>query len=156
MNSVRIVEVGPRDGLQNEKQPVPAAIKLELIRHLADAGLKTIEALGSKHDCLQVHYAAGDKLFLFQPIYANETLKQLGFHEGAHQVALTQRAGGDRQHWQWGWRPGCLWPLVQWSCRTASSSMTGCRWCRPWSSVLPLAYMHCLMTYGQRLVCRDV
>lgn len=37
---------------------------------------------------------AGDKLFLFQPIYANETLKQLGFHEGAHQVALTQRAGG--------------------------------------------------------------
>jgi hydroxymethylglutaryl-CoA lyase len=41
---VRIVEVGPRDGLQNEPQPVPTAIKLELIARLAAAGLKTIEA----------------------------------------------------------------------------------------------------------------
>jgi hydroxymethylglutaryl-CoA lyase len=42
--NVRIVEVGPRDGLQNEKQTVPAAVKLELIRRLAAAGLRTIEA----------------------------------------------------------------------------------------------------------------
>lgn len=42
--TVRIVEVGPRDGLQNEKQPVPTATKLELITRLADAGLTTIEA----------------------------------------------------------------------------------------------------------------
>ncbi|OHC70029.1 MAG: hydroxymethylglutaryl-CoA lyase [Rhodocyclales bacterium GWA2_65_20] len=42
--SVRIVEVGPRDGLQNEPQQVATAIKVELIRRLADAGLKTIEA----------------------------------------------------------------------------------------------------------------
>jgi hydroxymethylglutaryl-CoA lyase len=41
---VRIVEVGPRDGLQNEKQPVPTAVKVELIRRLADAGLTAIEA----------------------------------------------------------------------------------------------------------------
>lgn len=41
---VRIVEVGPRDGLQNEKQLVPADIKVELIGRLADAGLKTVEA----------------------------------------------------------------------------------------------------------------
>ena len=41
---VRIVEVGPRDGLQNEKQVVPADTKLELIRRLAAAGLKAIEA----------------------------------------------------------------------------------------------------------------
>ncbi|OQV14522.1 Hydroxymethylglutaryl-CoA lyase, mitochondrial [Hypsibius exemplaris] len=41
---VRIVEVGVRDGLQNEKQIVPTEIKLELIDRLADAGLKTIEA----------------------------------------------------------------------------------------------------------------
>ncbi|AWI79426.1 hydroxymethylglutaryl-CoA lyase [Parazoarcus communis] len=40
---VRIVEVGPRDGLQNEKQVVPADTKLELIRRLAAAGLKAIE-----------------------------------------------------------------------------------------------------------------
>jgi hydroxymethylglutaryl-CoA lyase len=43
-DSVRIVEVGPRDGLQNEKQPVPTATKLELIRRLAAAGLRDIEA----------------------------------------------------------------------------------------------------------------
>ncbi|HWE83766.1 MAG TPA: hydroxymethylglutaryl-CoA lyase [Terracidiphilus sp.] len=41
---VRIVEVGPRDGLQNEKQTVPTETKIELIGMLADAGLKTIEA----------------------------------------------------------------------------------------------------------------
>ena len=41
---VRIVEVGARDGLQNEKTIVPAAIKVELIERLADAGLRTIEA----------------------------------------------------------------------------------------------------------------
>ncbi len=40
---VKIVEVGPRDGLQNEKQPVPAAIKIELVHRLQDAGLKEIE-----------------------------------------------------------------------------------------------------------------
>jgi hydroxymethylglutaryl-CoA lyase len=41
---VRIVEVGPRDGLQNERAHVPTAIKLELIDRLADCGLTTIEA----------------------------------------------------------------------------------------------------------------
>jgi hydroxymethylglutaryl-CoA lyase len=40
---VNIVEVGPRDGLQNEKEPVPAAIKIELVHRLQDAGLKEIE-----------------------------------------------------------------------------------------------------------------
>lgn len=42
--SVRIVEVGPRDGLQNEAEPIPVADKVELIRRLADAGLIAIEA----------------------------------------------------------------------------------------------------------------
>jgi hydroxymethylglutaryl-CoA lyase len=41
---VRIVEVGPRDGLQNEKGEVPTAVKLELIERLADAGLQAVEA----------------------------------------------------------------------------------------------------------------
>ena len=41
---VRIVEVGPRDGLQNESQQVPTATKIQFIGMLADAGLKTIEA----------------------------------------------------------------------------------------------------------------
>jgi len=41
---VRIVDVGPRDGLQNEKGEVPTAIKLELIERLADAGIRSVEA----------------------------------------------------------------------------------------------------------------
>jgi hydroxymethylglutaryl-CoA lyase len=41
---VRLVEVGPRDGLQNEPGSVPAAVKIELIERLADAGLRAIEA----------------------------------------------------------------------------------------------------------------
>ena len=41
---VRIVEVGPRDGLQNEKRAVPTAVKLELIERLAAAGLPAVEA----------------------------------------------------------------------------------------------------------------
>jgi len=41
---VRIVEMGPRDGLQNEKQEVPTEIKLALIDRLGEAGLPAIEA----------------------------------------------------------------------------------------------------------------
>ncbi len=43
-STVRIVEVGPRDGLQNEKVLVPADVKVELIARLADAGLPAVEA----------------------------------------------------------------------------------------------------------------
>jgi hydroxymethylglutaryl-CoA lyase len=41
---VRIVEVAPRDGLQNEPREVPTEVKLELIERLADAGLPAVEA----------------------------------------------------------------------------------------------------------------
>jgi len=41
---VTMVEVGPRDGLQNETQNVPTAVKLELIERLADAGMPVIQA----------------------------------------------------------------------------------------------------------------
>jgi hydroxymethylglutaryl-CoA lyase len=41
---VKLVEVGPRDGLQNEAVPVPTAVKVELIHRLQDAGLPVIEA----------------------------------------------------------------------------------------------------------------
>ena len=40
---VRLIDVGPRDGLQNEKQPVPAAVKVELVHRLQAAGLREIE-----------------------------------------------------------------------------------------------------------------
>ncbi|HRZ01220.1 MAG TPA: hydroxymethylglutaryl-CoA lyase [Burkholderiaceae bacterium] len=40
---VSLVEVGPRDGLQNEKQIIPAATKIELVERLAEAGFREIE-----------------------------------------------------------------------------------------------------------------
>src|SRR3954454_5170720 len=44
MNSVKIVEVGPRDGLQNEPGEVPTEVKLERFERLAAAGLTSVEA----------------------------------------------------------------------------------------------------------------
>ncbi|MFF4159572.1 hydroxymethylglutaryl-CoA lyase [Streptomyces sp. NPDC001678] len=46
---VRIHEVGPRDGLQNEKTTVPTEVKAEFIRRLAAAGLDTVEATSFVH-----------------------------------------------------------------------------------------------------------
>lgn len=43
-HKVKLVEVGPRDGLQNEAAAVPAAVKIELIDRLSDAGLPVVEA----------------------------------------------------------------------------------------------------------------
>ncbi len=40
---VQLIDVGPRDGLQNEKQPVPASVKVELVHRLQAAGLQEIE-----------------------------------------------------------------------------------------------------------------
>jgi hydroxymethylglutaryl-CoA lyase len=41
---VKIVEVGPRDGLQNEKENVPAEVKIELVNRLSNAGFSNVEA----------------------------------------------------------------------------------------------------------------
>lgn len=46
---VTIYEVGPRDGLQNEKRVVPADVKVAFVERLADAGLGTIEVAGFVH-----------------------------------------------------------------------------------------------------------
>ncbi|CAH9103146.1 unnamed protein product [Cuscuta epithymum] len=43
---VKIVEVGPRDGLQNEKNTVPTSVKIELIRKLVSCGLPVVEVTG--------------------------------------------------------------------------------------------------------------
>src|SRR5262245_38925066 len=47
--SVRIVEVAPRDGLQNEQKIVPTEKKAEFIRMLVEAGLREIEAASFVH-----------------------------------------------------------------------------------------------------------
>jgi hydroxymethylglutaryl-CoA lyase len=43
-SKVKIVEVGPRDGLQNEKETIPVEVKIELVNRLTDAGFSNIEA----------------------------------------------------------------------------------------------------------------
>jgi hydroxymethylglutaryl-CoA lyase len=41
--AVKIIEVGPRDGLQNELKIIPTEVKLKFVKLLTDSGLKTIE-----------------------------------------------------------------------------------------------------------------
>ncbi len=60
---VRIHEVGPRDGLQNERTAVPTETKAEFIRRLADAGLTTIEATSFVHPEWVPQLADAEKLF---------------------------------------------------------------------------------------------
>ncbi|OIJ88108.1 hydroxymethylglutaryl-CoA lyase [Streptomyces colonosanans] len=60
---VRIHEVGPRDGLQNEKRAVPTEVKADFIRRLADAGLTTIEATSFVHPKWVPQLADAEKLF---------------------------------------------------------------------------------------------
>ncbi|MFB7595112.1 hydroxymethylglutaryl-CoA lyase [Streptomyces sp. NPDC056160] len=60
---VRIHEVGPRDGLQNEKATVPTEIKAKFIRRLAEAGLTTIEATSFVHPKWVPQLADAEALF---------------------------------------------------------------------------------------------
>jgi isopropylmalate/homocitrate/citramalate synthase len=64
---VRIYEVGPRDGLQNEARPVPLATKLRYIELLADAGLREIEATSFVAPSAIPQLADADKLMAALP-----------------------------------------------------------------------------------------
>ena len=74
-DAVRIVEVGPRDGLQNIQKPIPTQTKLELIRRLIDTGLRTVEltsvvspkAIPQLADCRQVLQDSDVKPLLNRP-----------------------------------------------------------------------------------------
>lgn len=94
---VSIVEVGPRDGLQNESGTIALAAKLQLLDDLADAGLKTLEA-GSFVNPKWVPQMA-DSEAVFQQMrrrdgvrYTALTPNQLGFERalaaGADEVAV--------------------------------------------------------------------
>jgi hydroxymethylglutaryl-CoA lyase len=61
--SVRIHEVGPRDGLQNERTALPVAVKAEFIARLAAAGLRTIEAASFVHPKWVPQLADAEELF---------------------------------------------------------------------------------------------
>ncbi|WP_236240792.1 hydroxymethylglutaryl-CoA lyase [Streptomyces sp. CC228A] len=60
---VRIHEVGPRDGLQNESATVPTEVKAEFVRRLAEAGLGTVEATSFVHPKWVPQLADAEDLF---------------------------------------------------------------------------------------------
>ena len=60
---MRIVEVGPRDGLQNESIPIPVDLKLSFIKALAEAGLREIEATSFVHPKAVPQLADADELW---------------------------------------------------------------------------------------------
>ncbi|KAF7194858.1 Aldehyde dehydrogenase [Pseudocercospora fuligena] len=78
-SAVRILEVGPRDGLQNIKTQVPTETKVELIRRLSNTGLRNIEAtsfvspkwipqLADSQEVLQAAKAIGEPLGIWLPV----------------------------------------------------------------------------------------
>lgn len=80
---VTVVEVGPRDGLQNEKQPIATVIKVQLIEKLADAGVSYIEA-GSFVNPKWIPQMAG----------SDEVFQQISRKEGVTYAALTPNMQG--------------------------------------------------------------
>lgn len=83
MTFVKIVEVGPRDGLQNEKQAVTVATRIELIRRLVVAGVSNIEAV-SFVSPKWVPQMAG----------AAEVMQSVPHANGVHYSALTPNLQG--------------------------------------------------------------
>ena len=83
--TVRIVEVGPRDGLQNEAVSLDIATKVELIERLASCGLKNIEA-GSFVSPKWVPQMAG----------SDEVFNQLGASESVYTALTPNMRGLDR------------------------------------------------------------
>ena len=84
-NAVKIVEVGPRDGLQNEAVSLDIATKVELIERLASCGLKNIEA-GSFVSPKWVPQMAG----------SDEVFNQLGASESVYTALTPNMRGLDR------------------------------------------------------------
>ena len=94
---VRIVEVGPRDGLQNEQQQIATATKIELIARLADCGLTTIEATAfvspkwvpQMADAAEVMQGIGKRDGVSYPVLVpNEQGLEAALAAGAGEVAV--------------------------------------------------------------------
>lgn len=82
-DSVTIVEVGPRDGLQNEKQSISVETKVSLIEQLADAGLSVIESGSFVSPKWVPQMAASDEVF-----------RQISRRKGVRYTALTPNMRG--------------------------------------------------------------
>lgn len=94
---VKIVEVGPRDGLQNEKQTIPAATKIEFVNRLSASGLHTIEAtsfvspkwIPQLADAAEVFAAIDKREGVSYPVLVpNEKGMQRALEVGAKEVSI--------------------------------------------------------------------
>ena len=100
--AVRIVEVGPRDGLQNIKEPISTATKVELVRRLERTGLRTIEltsvvsprAIPQLADCREVlsdgavKRFTGDSGLRFPVLVPNLKGLDIAIQYGVEEVAV--------------------------------------------------------------------
>ncbi|KAJ5761120.1 hypothetical protein N7520_008276 [Penicillium odoratum] len=100
--AVRIVEVGPRDGLQNIQERIPTATKLELIRRLRECGLTTIEltsvvsprAVPQLSDCRDilsdedVQEAMSDPSLRFPVLVPNLKGLEIAIQQGVKEIAV--------------------------------------------------------------------
>ncbi len=89
---VRIVEVGPRDGLQNEKQPIDAATKIQLIEALAKAGVSYIEAGSFVNPKWVPQMAGSDEVFQHTTRQANVTYAALTPNMKGYERAVEVKA----------------------------------------------------------------
>lgn len=95
-DAVTIYEVGPRDGLQNEKALVPTATKVEFIHRLVDAGLPIVEATSFVHpkwvpqlaDAAEVVTALEGELDRFPVLVPNERGLDRALELGVRHIAI--------------------------------------------------------------------
>jgi hydroxymethylglutaryl-CoA lyase len=93
-DAVEIVEVGPRDGLQNEPGVFATAKKIELIRRLLDAGLRRIEVASFVHPKLVPQMADAEAVVAGLPEVKGATYIGLVLNQKGFERALATRARG--------------------------------------------------------------
>lgn len=91
MNTVEILEVGPRDGLQNEKRTLPIDTRIELVNRLVAAGAKRIEAVSFVHPTAVPQMADAEKVMDGLPDVDGVAYQGLVLNtRGAHRAADTR------------------------------------------------------------------
>lgn len=93
-NSIEIVEVGARDGLQNETKVVPPAAKVELITRLLDAGVRRIEVASFVHPELVPQMADAEEVVAALPERGDVTYIGLVLNPRGLERALKTRKNG--------------------------------------------------------------
>lgn len=92
--SIEIVEVGARDGLQNEKKVLPASVKVDLIKRLVDAGVRRIEVASFVHPELVPQMADAEKVVAGLPERKDVTYIGLVLNpKGLERVLKTREKG---------------------------------------------------------------